>query len=139
VAEPTERLGWLLKHAQLRLSELTAEALEPYGVTGRELAVLSVLASSRLLSQQEAAARLGIDRTTMVAFVDQLAGKGLVERRPDAADRRRNLVELTPAGRDVHDRAGAAYAVAEHRFLEPLSGTAATRLRADLGKLVTEG
>jgi DNA-binding MarR family transcriptional regulator len=139
VAEVTERLGWLLKHAQLRLSELTAAALEPYGVTGRELAVLTVLASSRPLSQQEAAARLGIDRTTMVAFVDQLAGKGLVERRPDVADRRRNLVELTPAGRDVHDRAGAAYATAEHRFLAPLSATAATRLRADLGKLVTEG
>jgi DNA-binding MarR family transcriptional regulator len=138
VADAHERLGWLLKHAQVRLSALTADALEPYGVSGRELAVLSVLAAVRPLSQQEAAAELRIDRTTMVAFVDQLAAKGLVERRPDAADRRRNLVELTAAGRTVHDGAGAAYAEAERRFLAPLSAPAAARLRTDLASLITE-
>ena len=37
-SEPS--LFQLLKHAQLRLSELTAEALSPHGITGRELAVL---------------------------------------------------------------------------------------------------
>src|SRR5262252_6438756 len=39
------RLGYLLKHAQLGPAELTAAALEPFGLTGRELAVLTVLAS----------------------------------------------------------------------------------------------
>lgn len=139
MAEVTERLGWLLKHAQLRLAELSAQALDPYGITGRELAVLTVLAAQRPLSQQEAAARIGIDRTTMVAFVDQLAAKGLVERRPDAADRRRNLVELTTAGRGTYEQAAAAYAAAERQFLAPLSATAAARLRADLSRLVQGG
>ena len=37
------RLGYLLKHAQLALAELTAAALEPFGLTGRELAGLIVL------------------------------------------------------------------------------------------------
>jgi DNA-binding MarR family transcriptional regulator len=136
VAEVTDRLGWLLKHAQLRLSELGAEALEPYGISGRELAVLTVLAAQRPLSQQEAATRIGIDRTSMVAFVDQLAAKGLVERRPDAADRRRNLVELTAAGRRTYEQASTAYEKAEKQFLAPLSATAAARLRTDLGRLV---
>jgi DNA-binding MarR family transcriptional regulator len=136
VAEVTERLGYLLKHVQLRLAELSAEALAPHGLTGRELAVLTVLAVERPLSQQEAATALGIDRTTMVAFVDQLASKGLVERRPDGADRRRNLVELTPAGKRTHERAVAVYAEAERRFLAPLSPTAAARFRADLRRLL---
>ena len=67
-------------------------------MTGRELAVLTVLAGDEPASQQQAAQRLGVDRTTMVALVDALEGKGLVQRHADAADRRRNVVELTAAG-----------------------------------------
>ena len=43
--ELTSRLGYLLKHARLKLGDLTAAALAPYGLDGRELAVLLVLAS----------------------------------------------------------------------------------------------
>jgi DNA-binding MarR family transcriptional regulator len=42
------------------------------------LAVLTVLAAGRPLSQLEAARRLGVDRTTMIARVDALEAKGLV-------------------------------------------------------------
>src|SRR5690349_8048710 len=97
--ELTLRLGYLFKHAHARLTELTAETLRPYGITGRELAVLIVLAGQGPASQQEAAGRLGIDRTTMVSFVDGLEAKGLVARRPDPTDRRRNVVVLTDAGK----------------------------------------
>ena len=87
------RLGYLLKHAQHRMGELTAKALTPYGIDGRELGVLLVLASHEPASQQQAAQRLGIDRTTMVALLDTLEGKGLVARHPHADDRRRNVVD----------------------------------------------
>src|SRR5690242_11885199 len=89
------RLGYLLKHTQLRLTEQAGPALAPFGLDARELAVLAVLAAGRPLSQLEAAGRLGVDRTTMVALVDALEGKGLVERRRSEEDRRRNVVELT--------------------------------------------
>ena len=134
--ELVDRLGYLFKHAQLRLGELTAEALAPHGVTGRELAVLIVLASRGPASQQEAAGRLGIDRTTMVAFLDDLEDRGLVTRRPGPADRRRNVVVLTPAGEDTLRRARKAGEEAERRFLAPLSGSAAEQLRRALRKLV---
>jgi DNA-binding MarR family transcriptional regulator len=126
------RLGYLLKHAQLGLAELTAAALEPYRVSGRELAVLTVLAGDEPASQQQAAQRLGVDRTTMVALVDALEGKGLVQRHADAADRRRNVVELTAAGRDTLHRGGEAAAEAERRFLAPLSPRDARQLKAAL-------
>jgi DNA-binding MarR family transcriptional regulator len=90
-------MGYLLKHAQLRMAELNAAALAPFGITGRELAVLLAIDSQAPLSQQEAAGRLGVDRTTMVALIDELEGKQLVQRRQDPADRRRNVVALTPA------------------------------------------
>jgi DNA-binding MarR family transcriptional regulator len=134
--ELASRLGYLLKHAQLRLFEMTAAALAPYGVNGRELAVLVVLAGCEPASQQQAARRLGVDRTTMVALVDALEAKGLVARRPDAGDRRRNVVELTAAGRDTLDRGSRAGDDAERRFLAPLTPSAAKQLKDALRALI---
>src|SRR6516165_11384979 len=133
------RLGYLLKHAQLGLAELTAAALEPYGLTGRELAVLTVLASGEPASQQQAAQRLGVDRTTMVGLVDVLEDKGLVRRRAHAEDRRRNVIELTEAGRDTLHRADEASRDAERRFLAPLSARDAGNLKTALLALIQPG
>ena len=130
--ELTTRLGYLLKHAQLQLAELSSAALAPYGVSGRELAVLLVLADREPASQQQAAGRLGIDRTTMVALLDTLEEKGLVARHPHADDRRRNVVELTAAGQDTLRLATEASDEAERRFLAPLSPAAAQQLKEAL-------
>ena len=131
------RLGFLLKHAQLRLAEISGAALAPYGINGRHLAVLSVLSDGDLLSQQEAARRLAIDRTTMVALIDELERKGLVTRHPHPADRRKNVVDLTAAGRDMFAKATRASDDAERRFLAPLDDVAARRLKDALRILVT--
>jgi DNA-binding MarR family transcriptional regulator len=133
----SRRLGYLLKHAQLRMADLTAKALTPYGIDGRELGVLVVLAGREPTSQQQAAQRLGIDRTTMVALLDTLEGKGLVSRHPHADDRRRNVVELTDAGQDTLRRAIEAGDDAEREFLAPLSPQAAQYLRNSLQTIVT--
>ena len=136
--ELTGRLGYLLKHARLRLGELAAAALEPYGLDGRELAVLLVLASGEPASQQEAARRLDVDRTTMVALVDALEAKGLVARHPHAQDRRKNVVELTAAGAGTLRAATQASDDAERRFLAPLTGPAVQQLKDALYTLVTQ-
>jgi DNA-binding MarR family transcriptional regulator len=133
------RLAYLLKHAQLGLAGLTAAALAPFGVSGRELAVLTVLAGQEPGSQQQAAQRLGVDRTTMVGLVDALEDKGLVRRHAHAEDRRRNVVELTGAGRDILDRAGEASLDAERRFLAPLSIRDARLLKTALLALIQPG
>jgi DNA-binding MarR family transcriptional regulator len=127
-----DRLGYLLKHAQSALAEHTGPALAPWGINGRELAVLTVLGAGEPLAQQQAGARLGVDRTTMVALVDELERKGLVERRPDAADRRRNLVHLTAAGRDAFEQGGRASLEAEQKFLAALDPDEPDRLRSML-------
>jgi DNA-binding MarR family transcriptional regulator len=137
--ELADRLAYLLKHAQLGLAGLTAEALAPFGVSGRELAVLTVLADQEPGSQQQAAQRLGVDRTTMVGLVDTLEDKGLVRRRAHAEDRRRNVIELTEAGRDILHQAGEASRGAERRFLAPLSARDAEHLKTALLALIQPG
>ncbi|MFJ4674741.1 MULTISPECIES: MarR family winged helix-turn-helix transcriptional regulator [unclassified Kitasatospora] len=131
------RLGYLLKHVHLRLTEASALALAPFGLDGRELAVLVVLAAEYPLSQLEAAGRLGVDRTTMVALVDALEEKGLVARHRSPQDRRKNTVQLTPTGQDCLREAEHARAEMERRFLAPLSSSDATQLVRALQTLVT--
>jgi DNA-binding MarR family transcriptional regulator len=130
------RLGYLLKHTQLRLAEHAGPALAPFGLDARELAALAVLAAGRPLSQLEAARLLGVDRTTMVALVDALESKGLVERRRSEEDRRRNVVELTEPGRRVRADAEDAREAAEHEFLAPLGEKDAARLVNALRMLI---
>jgi DNA-binding MarR family transcriptional regulator len=132
------RLGYLLKHAQRRLAEQSAVALAPFGIDGHELAVLVVLAAGEPLSQADAAGRLGVDRTTMVALIDTLEDRGLVERRRSREDRRKNIVELTAAGHDCLDRAERARLETERRFLAPLGATEADRLMRALRTLLAE-
>ena len=115
-----DRLGYLLKHVQLRFFELTATMLAPIGINGQEAVVLRAINGPEPLSQGEVARRMGIDRTTMVALIDELEQKALVQRRQDPADRRKNVVALTGAGRDTLRRANQAGAEAERRFLGPL-------------------
>lgn len=122
MADPlANRLGYLLKHVQLRFAEQGAKALEPLGITGRQLAVLVVLDAGEPLSQLEAAGRLGVDRTTMVALVDELEQLGLVVRRKSTEDRRKNIVELTERGHDALARGNEIHSGAEKEFLRPLS------------------
>src|ERR1700744_3880763 len=132
------RLAYLLKHAGLRMEELNMAALAPYGIDGRELGILLVIASHDPGSQQQAAQRLGIDRTSMVTRLDALEEKGLVSRHPHAQDRRRNVVELTDAGRDTVRRATKATERAEAALLAALTPQQAERLREALQVIVAD-
>lgn len=133
----SRRLGYLFKHAERRMGQLNAEALAPFGIDARELGILLVIASHEPGSQQQAAQRLGIDRTSMVARLDTLEAKGLVSRHPHSEDRRRNLVELTEAGQDTVRRATEASERAEAALLAPLTPQQGERLRAALLAILT--
>jgi DNA-binding MarR family transcriptional regulator len=53
------------------------------------------------LSLSGLAEATGVDAPYATLIVDSLEERGLVERQPDPADRRRKLVSLTPAGREA--------------------------------------
>jgi DNA-binding MarR family transcriptional regulator len=133
---PDAHLGYLLKHVQLRFFQLSGAALAPLGISGREAAVLRAIDEPHALSQGEIARRMDVDRTTMVALIDDLQDKGLVQRRQDPGDRRKNVVELTDAGRDTVHRAASVAAQAEREFLSPLPADEATRFRRSLRLLL---
>ena len=51
--------------------------------------------------------RLQVHRASVTNLIDRLEGQGLVTRRPHAEDRRAVLAQITPAGREVAERATA--------------------------------
>jgi DNA-binding MarR family transcriptional regulator len=131
-------LGYLLKHAQLRFFELGTVALAPLGINGREAAVLRAIDAGRPVSQGEIARTMNVDRTTMVALIDDLQLKGLVQRRQDLDDRRKNVVELTDAGRSIVQRAAEAVKRAERDFLAPLSSAETAQFKKILRALLED-
>lgn len=61
--------------------------------------------------------RLQVHPTSVTNAVDRLQSAGLVQRKPHPTDRRATLVEITPAGRALADRATAL--LNEQVFMSP--------------------
>ncbi|MCL1871064.1 MAG: MarR family winged helix-turn-helix transcriptional regulator [Promicromonosporaceae bacterium] len=137
--DPEDALGYLVKHAHQRLTALADTALAPLAIDSKAFGVLRAVVGREPMSQQEIAARLGVDRTTMVALIDGFESRGLVTRTPDPRDRRRNAVELTRAGVALYRKADAAYVAAEEAFLAPLDAAGASQLREALRAVLVAG
>lgn len=101
----------------------------------RALQVLSAAARDEAGSQSTLAARLGIDRTVMTYLLDDLVRAGLVERRPDPADRRNRRVVITDRGRGVLSDLESRLAHAEEHLLEGLDADERDALRGMVGRL----
>ena len=119
--------GWLLARASHALASAVATGLRDLGLSLRAYVLLQA-ALDRPLSQQALAGATGLDKTTMVVTVDELAAAGLVERRPDPADRRVRLVTVTDAGRATLHRAREVVRSTEDDLLADL-GDERTELR----------
>ena len=131
-------LGPLLGRAHEAHRAITLDALSPLGLTPKGFGALTILATEGPLSQQRLAQRQGIDRTTMVAVVDELERAGAVKRHRDAGDRRAYALQLTPKGRRLVTRAAGAAAESEQRFLAPLPVEDQQRLKAALRRLLEQ-
>ncbi|MEW2395480.1 MarR family winged helix-turn-helix transcriptional regulator [Streptomyces sp. NPDC046862] len=78
-------------------------------LTGPQFAVLQTVEANPGRDQRSMAAAVSLDTSTMADVARRLEIRGLLARRPDAADGRRKLLHLTDAGsqalREANDRA----------------------------------
>ncbi|MFB8062387.1 MarR family winged helix-turn-helix transcriptional regulator, partial [Kitasatospora purpeofusca] len=77
-----------------------------------------------------------IYRSDMVAVVNELAERGLVERTPDPADRRRNVITVTTEGRAHLRRLDTVVDAAQDALLAPLDADDRARLTDLLTRLL---
>lgn len=88
----------LINHVATTANRLVDQALAVTGSRRYHYALLAALAEFGPASQAALGRRTGIDRSDIVATVNELADRGLAERTLDPADRRRNIVTVTEAG-----------------------------------------
>jgi DNA-binding MarR family transcriptional regulator len=93
-----------------------ASAIAPLGLRQRHLVALTVLRDGGS-AQQALSTTLQIDGTNLVGLLNELEADKLIERRRSAEDRRRHIVEITPAGAKRLAQAECALATVEEDVL----------------------
>jgi DNA-binding MarR family transcriptional regulator len=97
----SRRVGFLLVQLGTHRHRRFAERLAPLDLHPRHFGMLSQLAVNEGQSQQALSRALGVQRSAVVALVDDLEHRGLAERRRDPVDRRAYTLYLTPQGREL--------------------------------------
>ena len=113
-------------------------AYEASGLSPYHHAILVALDEDTHETQGSIADALGYDRGQLVGLLDELEEHGLVERRRDTADRRRQLVNITPEGRKKLDELRRIAQRLEDDLLAPLDPPDQQRLHALLLRLAEQ-
>jgi DNA-binding MarR family transcriptional regulator len=121
----------LLTRVSKALHKRTPEAV--LGMKWRDSQALGFILKHEGLTQQELGDAMLMDDNTVVLLLNELEAAGFSVRRRDPGDRRRHIVEITPAGRRAIERAEKAQEGIEDELLGDLSQDD----RATLTKLLT--
>jgi DNA-binding MarR family transcriptional regulator len=135
---PFRSVGFMLSTLGYAVSRRFHRVLAPLELEPSEFAVLRAVGFSEGQSQHALADWLHISPSRMVAIVDQLEARTLLERRPQPGDRRVRTLHLTPEGRKLLAQAFRLAKQLEQRISEPLSDKERAQL-LDLLERVAEG
>ena len=97
--------------------------LEAHGLSMWGYTVLVALDRSAIRTQAALADAIGADKTRIIAILDELQEKGLIERMADPEDRRARILAITKEGRRVKDAVQTTIQRGEERWLGTLSAT----------------
>jgi MarR family transcriptional regulator, lower aerobic nicotinate degradation pathway regulator len=115
--------SWLINRASARAHRLIKETMADAGGHAYHFAILAALEEFGPDSQVQIGQRCGIDQSDMHTMLNELAEQGHVARTPDPADRRRNLITLTAAGRRRLEELDTTLTEVQHDILDSLSAT----------------
>ena len=102
---PFRGVGFTLSSIGYAVARRFRETLAPLQLEPREFALLRAVGVAEGQSQQAIGERLHIPPSRMVAFVDALEARALLERRHNPDDRRTRELYLTGEGRELIGRA----------------------------------
>ncbi|MFC6022818.1 MarR family winged helix-turn-helix transcriptional regulator [Plantactinospora solaniradicis] len=117
----TSQPSWLINQTSRHAHRLVSEGLGSVGSRGYHYRLLMTLDEFGPVSQADLGRRSGIHLSDVVAAVNELVDRQLVERAPDPADRRRNVITITPAGRRERRRLTKRLAQIQDELLAPLA------------------
>jgi DNA-binding MarR family transcriptional regulator len=124
--------SWLLTQTAAHAGRLVTERFAEVGARGYHYRLLDTLLGGPA-SQAELGRRTGIHLSDMVAVLNELTADGYVERTPDPADKRRNVVTITDRGRNRAAELAARAEAIQDELLAPLTSAE----RAELVRLLS--
>jgi DNA-binding MarR family transcriptional regulator len=133
-----QTLAFLLSQVGIHASRRFAERIAAVDLNPPLFRVLNLVAAAEGRSQQAIGAAIEIPPSRMVALVDELEQRGLVERRPDPEDRRVRALFLTAKGKRCLTRGRKIAAQHEGELTQGMNATDRKRLIALLQKIVDE-
>jgi MarR family transcriptional regulator, lower aerobic nicotinate degradation pathway regulator len=130
--------SWQVAQVARRAQRLVEGGLAQEGARRQDFVVLTSLAEQGPASQAALGRRLWIDRSDLHAILNDLEGDGLVARVRDETDRRRNVVELTRAGKAALRRLDKRVDAAQDALLAPLAAAERRELCRLLERVVQD-
>lgn len=138
---PTSELGKRVLDLGRALTAAILAALAPLELAMSEYDVLAALrrvGDPYQLSPTDLASELILSSGGVTKTLHALDARGLIERRPDPFDKRRNHVQLTPTGVEFAERAVLASTAAQHRVFEPVTRKSAASATEALRQVAME-
>ncbi len=124
---------WLLSRSSGQAHRLLADAFAAAGARGYHYRMLAALEDLGPASQATVGRRAEMDRSDVVAALNELEADDLVERAPDPDDRRQKIVSITAAGRRHLKKLDEVVGSVQDELLAPLSAAE----RAELVRLLS--
>jgi DNA-binding MarR family transcriptional regulator len=126
--EPFRGIGFMLSSLGHAVSNRFALILGPFELEPREFALLRRISIAEGSTQQAIGEMLGVPASRMVALIDALQERGLLERRLSPTDRRARALHLTETGRRRLSQATEAAIEFERTIAQDLSDEQRTEL-----------
>ncbi len=128
--------GHLIRRAHQLAVAIFMEETGGFDVTPVQFAILNTLIEDPGEDQVTLAGKVAFDAATFGSVIGRLEAKGWVRREPDAVDRRRKLLWVTPEGEEAALKMKRAVGKAQSRIVAPLEADERQLLVKLLGKLV---
>jgi MarR family transcriptional regulator, lower aerobic nicotinate degradation pathway regulator len=127
--------SWLLARTAADSRRIVSDRFAEAGARGYHYRLLTSLIEDGPASQAALGRRTDIHLSDMVAALNELEEGGYVSREPDPADRRRNVITVTEAGRRRAEELGAVVRSIQEELLGPLDPDERAQLTTLLQKL----
>lgn len=128
-------IGYHLRRAQTAVFQDFSHSLKDCRITPGQFGVLVLIEANSGLNQTRLGKALGIDRSTVVAVIDRLEERGLVERAAAPTDRRSYALRLSNQGAALLHRARELVEGHEKRIARDLSPAEQKQLISLLSRL----
>lgn len=133
----TERppsLLYAVKQVELVVRSRLDDLLRPAGITALQYTALTVLERGQHLTAAQLARNSFVTTQSMSDLVGALERRGLISRERDTTDRRRVMLTLTPAGRQLLAEQAEPVAALEARMVAGLTSDEVETFRAALNR-----